>query len=206
MKTKTLTAIVAIAALSFVSACGTSGGSDGDAKKDDATTTAAPKATTTTEADTSVAVDEWAADFCGNFSSWLDDIKSASSDVGSQVTPGDIDSAKTAISGLFESASQSTQELITAMEEGGSPDIEDGDQLVDDLIEKFQAFDEAAQTAKSETEALATEDVATFQADAEKLTTTFQEEVNTVADSFSEIDAKYPSQDLNEALSSSCNF
>lgn len=207
MKRKSLTAVVAIAALSFVSACGTSGGDDSSSTKDsDATTTAAPKATTTTEASSTVAVDDWAEDFCTNFSAWLDDIKSASSDVGSQVTPGDIESAQTAIAGLFDSASQSTQELITALEDSGDPDIEDGDQLVNDLIEKFQAFDDAAQAAKADTEALATDDIATFQADADQLTTDFQEEVNTVADSFSEIDAKYPSQELNSALSSSCSF
>ena len=205
---KSLTAIVAVAALGFISACGASGGTDSTAKDDKAatTTTAAAKTTTTAAADDAVAVTDWADDFCGNFSAWLDEIKSASSGVTDSITPGDMESAKTAIAGLFESASTATQDLISQLQDGGAPDIEDGDQLVEDLITKFQAFDDAAQTAKADTEALATDDATTFQSDADELTTRFQDEVNTVADSFGEIDTKYPSSELQDALSSSCDF
>lgn len=187
---KTLSIVAAVAALSFLGACGASGGSD-DAKADDPTTTAAPKeeTTTTTEAESdAVDVAEWADSFCGSFSTWLDEIQTASGGVEENVTPGDIDSAKTAIADLFGSASEATQTLISDLEDAGDPDIEDGGQLVDDLIEKFEAFDAAAQDAQSDTEALATDDIATFQSDADELTTRFQDEVNTVADSFSEID------------------
>jgi len=205
---KTLSIVAAVAALSFLGACGASGGSD-DAKADDPTTTAAPKeeTTTTTEAESdAVDVAEWADSFCGSFSTWLDEIQTASGGVEENVTPGDIDSAKTAIADLFGSASEATQTLISDLEDAGDPDIEDGGQLVDDLIEKFEAFDAAAQDAQSDTEALATDDIATFQSDADELTTRFQDEVNTVADSFSEIDTKYPSEELNTELNSACDF
>ncbi len=204
---KTLSILVAVAALSFLGACGASGGSD--AKSDNPTTAAPKEATTTstTEADTNtVKVAAWADSFCGSFGTWLDDIKTASSGVSDNVTPGDIDSAKTAIADLFGTASSATQTLIDEMQAAGDPDIEDGDKLVDDLIGKFQAFDEAAQKAKTETEALATDDITTFQSEADKLTTTFQDEVDTVAESFSEIDTKYPSEELNTELNSACSF
>jgi len=212
---KTLSIITVAAALTLLGACGASGGSDGSsdekttttaADKDAVTTTEAEETTTTEADDDAVEVAEWADGFCGSFTTWLEDIQSASSDVGGQVTPGDIESAKTAISGLFGTASDATQTLISDLEAGGAPDIEDGDQLVADLIEKFEAFDAASQDAKADTEALATDDIATFQADAEELTTRFQDEVNTVADSFTEIDANYPSQELNDEITSACNF
>ncbi len=205
---KTLSILLAVAAIGFLGACGASGGND-DTTSDDPTTTAAQKeeTTTTTEApDESVAVAEWADSFCGSFSSWLDEIKAASDGVGNNVTPGDIESAKTAIADLFGTASTATQTLIDELEAAGDPDIEDGDQLVDDLIEKFEAFDTAAQKAKTETEALATDDIATFQSEADALTTTFQDEVDKVADSFGEIDTKYPSTELNSELNSACSF
>lgn len=203
---KSVIALVAVVSLGFVSACGASGGSD-SSSKDATTTTKAPKATTTTtEASKAVAVTAWADGFCTSFSDWLDEIKAASSDVGTKITPGDIAGAKAAIADLFDSASSSTQNLIASMEDAGSPDIDNGDQLVQDLIAKFQAFDDAAQAAKSDTEALATTDATKFQSDAQELTTRFQTDVNTVADSFAEIDTKYPSKELNAALSSSCNF
>jgi polyhydroxyalkanoate synthesis regulator phasin len=203
---KTLSILVAVAALTFLGACGASGGSD-DAKKADSTTTAAPKdTTTTTEATKTVEVAAWADSFCGSFGTWLDEIKTASSGVSDSVTPGDIPSAKTAIAGLFGTASTATQTLIDELEAAGAPDIDDGDQLVDDLIEKFQAFDTAAQKAKADTEALATDDITTFQSSADDLTTTFQDEVDKVAESFSEIDTKYPSQELSDEINSACAF
>jgi len=207
---KTLPILVAVVTVGFLGACGASGGSDNASSDKAATTTAAPKeetTTTTTEADNdTVEVAAWADDFCGNFSAWLDEIQSASGDVASKVTPGDIESAKTAIADLFGTASDATQTLISELESGGAPDIEDGDQLVDDLIEKFQAFDDAAQKAKTETEGLASDDISTFQSEADQLTTTFQDEVNKVADSFTEIDQKYQSSELNSEIKKSCNF
>jgi hypothetical protein len=208
---KTIPVLMAAAALTFLGACGASGGSDDAKKSEDPTTTAAPKEeTTTTEADQgddeTVAVDEWADTFCGSFSTWLDDIQTASSGVADNVTPGDIDSAKTAIADLFGTASEATQTLIDELESGGAPDIDDGDQLVEDLVEKFQAFDDAAQKAKADTEDLASDDISTFQSEADELTTTFQDEVGKVADSFSEIDSKYKSEELNAELDKACDF
>jgi hypothetical protein len=192
---------LAVASLVLVSACGASGGDS------DSTTTEEAKATTTTEAEAeTVAVDEWAAGFCSDFGTWLEDIQTASGAVGDKVTPGDVESAKTALAELFGSASTTTQTLIASLEEGGAPDIEDGDELVDDLVTKFQGFDDAAMSAQADAEALEVSDAAAFQQDADELTTTFQDEVNTVADSFAEIDTKYPSDELNAALSESCTF
>lgn len=212
---KSLSIVMAVAALTFLGACGASGGSSDGDKKDTTTTAAAAEETTTTEAEETttteaesdgVDVDEWATSFCGSFSTWLDEIQTASSGVSDNVTPGDIESAKTAIADLFGTASSATQTLMSEIEDAGDPDIEDGDQLVDDLLEKFQGFDDAATSAQTEIQALATDDIATFQSEAEALTTQFQDEVQTVADSFSEIDAKYPSQELNDALNSACDF
>lgn len=195
---------LAVASLAFVSVCGASGG---DSDSSDKSTTTEAKATTTTEAEAeAVAVDKWAASFCSDFGTWLEDIQAASGAVGDKVTPGDIESAKTALAELFGSASATTQTLITSLEEGGAPDIEDGDELVEDLVTKFQGFDDAAMSAQSDAEALEVSDVTAFQQDADELTTTFQDEVNTVADSFAEIDTKYPSDELNAALSESCTF
>ena len=200
---KFLTVLVTFGAIALLGACGASGGSS-DGASDDSTTTEAPAKTTTTKP--AVTVDAWAASFCGSFGTWLDEIKAASSEVGGQVTPGDLESAQTAIADLFGTASGATQTLIDDIEGAGDPDIEDGDQLVDDLITKFEAFDSAAQDAKADTEALATEDFDTFQAEADELTTRFQDEVDKVADSFGEIDTKYPSEELSDALVSSCDF
>lgn len=188
-----LAVLAAAGMLTILSGCGTSSGEDDAAE------------TTTTEA-APIEVEAWADSFCGSFGTWLDAIEAASSGVADEVVPGDIASAKTAISNLFGTASTATEGLIAELEDGGAPDIDDGDQLVDDLIAKFDAFNEAAQAAQADTEALANEDIASFQGAADELTTRFQDEVNTVADSFGEIDTDYPSPELNAALTASCDF
>lgn len=203
---RTILALVAAGSLSLVSACGTSGGNDADAT----TTAAGAKATTTESATTTTEaaaedVDTWAMGFCGSFSTWLDGIKAASNSVSDKVTPGDPESAKTAIVDLFGTASDETRTLISAIEDGGTPDIEDGQGLVDLLVEKFHGFDDAALAAKADAENLDPTSPS-VQSDVSDLTTTFQDEVNKVGDSFSEIDAKYPSPELNKALTTHCSF
>lgn len=203
---RTLLALAAASALALVSACGASGGDDAAATttSSDAAATTTSEATTTTEA-SAKGVDQWATGFCDSFGSWLDGIKQASNDVGSKVTPGDPASAQTAIVDLFDTASSETEDLISAIKDGGAPDIEDGQGLVDLLVEKFQGFDDAAQAAKADAENLDPSST-TLQSDVEGLTSTFQDEVNKVGDSFSEIDAKYPSSELQDALSTHCSF
>jgi hypothetical protein len=209
---KSLAVLAAAGMLTVLGGCGTSGGEDDAA--DDPTTTeasetteAAEEETTTTEApaDDAVAVEEWAVSFCDDFSTWLTDIQDASSSVGTEIAPGDFDGAKAAIAGLFGTASDITDQLISDLEENGAPDIEDGDQLVADLIEKFEGFVAAVDQAEADTEALEA-DPATFEADITALTDRFSAEVEAVGDSFSEIDADYPSPELTAAINESCAF
>ena len=107
---------------------------------------------------------------------------------------------------MFGSSSDRTQTLIDDVDAAGIPDIDNGAQLVEDLKGKFQEFDDAISAAKSEAEGLATNDPAAFQVKVKKLTADYQAEVNKVGNSFGELDAKYPSRELNSALNSSCNF
>jgi hypothetical protein len=189
---KTLSILVVAAAVTVLGACGTSSGSD--------------EATTTTTEVKVVPVATWADTFCGSFSTWLADIEKASNTVGDDVDQGDVDAAKTAIADLFGTASTATQTLISDMKADGAPDITDGDQLVADLIEKFEAFDAAANDAKTEAGSLPDGDVDEFKAAATELTDQFQDEISTVADSFTEIDKNYPSAELSKELTSACDF
>ena len=209
---KTTAAFLALFALTLVTACGASGG---DKKADTTTTTAkasgggstttTTEATTTTDASGSgVAVDDWAVAFCGSFKTWISDIQAASSGVSSDVTAGDLASAKTAIVKLFGTASTRTEALIDDVDQAGVPDIDNGDGLVTDLKGKFQDFDDAILAAKSDADALAVDDPTTFKSDVQTLLDTFQAETQKVGDSFSELDAKYNSQDLNDALNQHC--
>lgn len=193
---KFLTASVAVLALGALAGCGSSSGSD------ESTTTAPEKTTTTTEAP--VAVAAWAEEFCGNFATWTTEIGTASEGVGEDVEVGNAASSQEAVAELYASASEETQTLIDQIEAGGAPDIDDGDALIEDIVAAFEAFDAAALDAKTQVEALATDDIAAFQAGVDDIGAQFQAEVDKVADSLSAIDTDYPSSELGAALQESC--
>ena len=211
---KTIGAFLALFALVLTSACGASGGDETSssttttvAAGDSTTSTTEGDTTTTTEAGSDTTnVDEWAKDFCGSFEDWIAKIQEESANVSDSVTPGDVAGAKQVIVDLFGSVSDETQSLIGDIENAGVPDIDDGANFVDDLIGKFQDFDDAIQAAKTDAEALQTADPAKFKTDVDGLVATFQSETTAVGNSFGELDAKYPDQDLQVALKSSCNL
>ena len=196
---KILASALALLSLTLVAGCGASG--------NEATTTTAPSTTavetTTTETPSDeVSVTEWADGFCQSFGQWLDGIKQAGDDVGSGLRGSDLEGAKAAIVGLFDRASSETQTLLASLEAGGSPDIAKGDKFVQDLMGKFEDFNQAIGAAKDGTSALDTADRAKFGTNIKALLATFDKETTAVGDSFGELDTKYPSSELQAALSS----
>jgi hypothetical protein len=153
-----------------------------------------------------VAVDEWADNFCGDFQAWLDGVKGASEGLSSSISPGDIDGAKAAIVGLFDDVAAQTDTLISEIEDGGAPDIDDGEDFLADLVARFEAFHAAISGAATEADAVDTADPAAFQATITELVSTFQAETEAVGSSFAELDAQYADPELNEAVSSACSF
>lgn len=199
--------IGAVLALTFISACGASGGQT-EAGVTTSTTAAASQDSTTTTAASSgdtVSIATWAAGFCGSFDAWISKIKEASSTVGSGLSGGDVAAGKAAIIRLFETASAETKTLISSLEDGGVPDMSDGDRFVSDLTGKFQDFDRAIDAAKTEAEALPIDDPAGFSTKVAVLVKTFTTETTAVGNSFTELDGKYPSPVLSSALTDSCD-
>jgi len=201
--------VVTVCALALVSACGASGGDDeasgSTTTVESTTSTTKPETTTTTEPDDQP-VEDWADSFCGSFGDWLDNIKAQSADVQSSQQAGDVPGAKAAIVGLFDGVSQETESLIDDLKTEPVPDIDRGDEFVDDLVTKFEAFDDAIVDAKTKSEALPVDDPAAFAAEVKTLVGTFQTETQAIGDSFGELDTKYQSADLNTALSKSCDL
>jgi hypothetical protein len=203
---KYVLALVAIFSLVFVSACGASGG---ESSNEDTSTTEAGETTVTTEAepeDDAVPVDEWAEGFCGDFAAWTSTIEGVGEDITSDITPGDLEGARTAIEGLFGDVATETESLIDSLESGGAPDIEDGDQFVADLAEKFQGFVDATNDSKAAAAEIPVDDAAAFQTEFTQLFEDFQSNINDVGDSFGELDATYSDPDLQEALTNSCEL
>jgi hypothetical protein len=198
-------ALVAVFSLVFASACGASGGEE--SSNDDSTTTEAGETTVTTEAESeAIPVDEWAEGFCADFGEWTTTIENVGEDIASDITPGDLEGARTAIENLFGDVATETETLIESLESGGTPDIDDGDQFVADLSEKFQGFVDATNDSKAAAATIPVDDAAAFQTEFTQLFEEFQSNINDVGDSFGELDATYSDPDLQEALTNSCDL
>lgn len=197
---KIVASALAMLSLTMAAACGVAGSETTSTTK--ATQTTAAETTTTETPSDVVSVTEWADGFCETFGDWLDGIKQAGDNAGTGLSGGDLEGAKEAIVGLFDSASSVTRTLLTSLSEGGSPDIAKGDEFVEDLMGKFEDFDQAISAAKDGTNALDTTDRAKFGKDVKALLATFDKETADVGDSFGELDTKYPSSELQAALSS----
>jgi hypothetical protein len=209
-------------ALTLTASCAASGGddaaSDTTAAPEETTTTVEETTTTeatTTEATTTEAtttgggdvdVDEWAEGFCGDFEGWLAALETASQDVGSDLGAGGLEGARAAILDLFDTASDETVALRTSIEEGGAPDIDDGEGLQEDLATRIDAFNDSIVGARTQLEGIPTDDPAAFQAGVLDAVTTFEAEATEIGDSFAELDRTYDDPDLLEALDSNCSF
>ncbi|CAN5783937.1 hypothetical protein BH10ACT1_BH10ACT1_09850 [soil metagenome] len=192
-------AIALVAVLAVATSCSGSG-SDAATTTTVRSTTSAPSTTVAPKAD----VTTWAQGFCGDFGTWIDAIRTAGSSVGKGVAKGDVTGAKAAIVKLFTTSEDATDALIESLEAGGTPDLTDGGALVEDLKAKFGAFKKAIVAARGDAEALSTGDPAAFATQVDGLVGTFQSETTKVGDSFAEIDTKYPSSELQAALSADC--
>jgi hypothetical protein len=177
-----------------------------EATTTEATTTEATTTEATTTGGGDVDVDEWAEGFCGDFEGWLAALETASQDVGSDLGAGDLEGARAAILDLFDTASDETVALRTSIEEGGAPDIDDGEGLQEDLATRIDAFNDSIVGARTQLEGIPTDDPAAFQAGVLDAVTTFEAEATEIGDSFAELDRTYDDPDLLEALDSNCSF
>ncbi len=217
--------VAIVVALTLTASCAASGGDDAasDTTAADAgETTTTAEETTTTEATTTptetetetetedgagdVDVDEWAEGFCGDFEAWLAALETASAEVGTDLGAGDLEGARAAILDLFETASDETVALRTSIEDGGAPDIDNGEGLQAELVTRMDAFNDSIVSARTQLEAIPADDPAAFEDGVLDAVTTFEVEATEIGDSFAELDRTFDDPDLLEAIDSNCSF
>ncbi len=148
----------------------------------------------------------WADRFCRDFQTWLEGITSQSESLSTDVDPDDIGALRTAIVGLFDGLARQTEVLVDQIEKTGPPDIADGDRFIEDLIGKFESFGQVVEGARQKAEAADVTDPTSFRNTITSLVAEFQAETEAVTRTFSELDARYNSPELNTALDDECSF
>ena len=144
----------------------------------------------------SVSASAYAADVCGAMQSWMQGIQDRTAELTENMQPGE-EQGKDLLVDLMSDMSSQTGELVSAVEDAGVPDVENGEEAADQLVAAFEETQQILEQAKDDIEALPSDPQA-FQQGAAQLGPTLQEALSNVGSSL-EIDA---SQELTDAFES----
>lgn len=142
-----------------------------------------------------VSAEAYAADVCGAMQDWIAGIEERAQDIGSGLDGTDADAGKQALADLLSEMSNSTGDLVSAVEDAGVPDVEGGEDAADSLVTAFEEVQQILEDAQADVEELPS-DVQGFQQGAAELGPTIQEALTSVGESLEDP----ASEDLKNAF------
>lgn len=133
---------------------------------------------------------------CGSMQDWLESIQQGGQEL-QELAGAQPAEAKEAITGFLEDSIESTETLISDIEETGPPDVENGEDVHQTLIDGFgqakSTFEDAAQQAED----LPTDSPEAFQSAAQELGTSITNAQSEIQQTF---DQAEPSEELDQAF------
>ena len=143
----------------------------------------------------------WAKDVCGALDTWSNDVKSGSKDLGDalQDTSSPKD-AKDKVVAYLEDVQDSTETMVDDVKSAGTPAIEKGEAIQDDLEngleEARDSFDQAVQSAKK----IDTSNLRAFTTGLSNLSQQIQTQLTQASGDLKGLENKYDVGELNDAL------
>ena len=135
-----------------------------------------------------VSADEYVGSLCsaaGNFSTTLVEGQVALQEAAAgDITP---EEGKEQLGGFFDDASSAAENAASEIEEGGVPDVENGEEIADALSTAFEDVAAALGDAQGQVESLPTDSEDSFQTAAEDLATGFQDDVSSIGEGLTEL-------------------
>ncbi len=162
-----------------------------------------------------VSASAFAKGFCGTVTDWMDAVEQRSNELES--TLGDVQAdlgdepsderaraavdevRRTVVRGL-ETFRDETGDVVGELDDVGNPDIEGGEQLVDDVQAIFAQAEEAVDGYIDEVDALDTEDPETVVRGFVDVNTEIDRELGSIFGEFAELPDRYPSEQLTAAF------
>jgi hypothetical protein len=143
----------------------------------------------------------WAKDVCGALDTWSNDIKSGSKDLGDQLrdtsSPKD---AKDKVVAYLEDVQDSTKTMVDDVKAAGTPAIEKGQAIQDDLEngleEARDSFDQAVESAKK----IDTSNLGAFTTGLSNLSRQIQNQLSQASGDLKGLENKYDVGELDDAL------
>ena len=118
----------------------------------------------------SVSAGDYASDICAAFLGWRDSIQERQQDLQEGLSPGiSPQEGREALGGFLGDAVNASDELVTNVEEAGTPDTENGDKAATALQDAAQEARDELEEARADVADLPTNDRKAFSAAADQL-------------------------------------
>jgi len=170
--------IAAAASLALVAGCG-GGGGGGDGK---------------------VSVETYANGVCTALTTWKRSITDASTSLAEKTSQeSSLPKVKTLFVSFFDGAIEQTDTMLTAVDDAGVPDLDNGDEVVKAMSGEVGVFRPILVEARTKAGNLNTTDESLFAPQAQALGARFLTELNRLPTLFEAIDQKVGAPDLVEA-------
>jgi hypothetical protein len=195
-KTTRFWAIATIVALVFVG-CGGGDDPEPSAESTDTQTEETDAPTTDT-----ASAEEFVTALCTEMGNWIASLQEGQTTVTESVEPGNIQSGIDALAAFFDSAVTATEDLIAGIEAAGVPDVDGGEEIQQEFIDRFTEAKTALESARDQVDALPADDPQAFQDAAGDLSTTIQAQLSAVGDALSTL--SQPELDQEAASNTAC--
>jgi hypothetical protein len=173
-------ALVALGCAVVAAACG-----GGDGTSSPATTQAAR-----------VPVADWVGTVCTSVDTWQKRLTQEAPDISD---PNDLLAAKRAVVVYLGKAIAATQKMVAEIKAAGVPDTDKGEEIASSFTSALGSVEQAFQKARSDTQALPTDDAAALAKGLESVGTDLTTAGTRIGGTFDQIAKKYPSADLGAA-------
>jgi hypothetical protein len=142
----------------------------------------------------------WSTEMCTAVGDWVDELQTRSEALGESTTGATgIDDVRTAFVEFLDDAEARTGEMLDEVEAAGHPDVENGEEIADSLLSELQPMQETLQEARDKAEELP-DDPTAFAQGAQEIGESMQQVSETASTGIDEIDEKYSSSELEQAM------
>jgi hypothetical protein len=143
----------------------------------------------------------WAADVCGSVGTWLEDVQKRSGEIGKTAEQAEsLEEVKREFIAFFEGVTTRTDELLTEIDGAGTPDVEEGEAIAQDLQDSIRPLRDALVDAREQAENLPTDDQQAFAEQAVAAGQTVERAGTDVQNAFERLDSEYDAPELQRAF------
>lgn len=130
----------------------------------------------------SASAEQYAAEVCGAMKDWVSTVQQKSTELGESAAAGDAEAGKDLLVNLLSEISAATGDLVTAVEDAGVPDVDNGEEISANLADAFRQAQQILDEAQADVEDLPSDPQA-FQQGAAEIGPTLQEAISSITES-----------------------